>query len=162
METRQNLTAEEISFLEKKKSDALLHLILCAFSLIFGLLLSIVIIKDSSDSILLCGIMSIIFFIPIAKNLRQFLSISKDINGGVKKILVTHIEDFKEAVYINKQGRKVGSDHYIFLDGEKYAVKEEHFYPLGKGDVIEAHISPHSKYAFNIEKTGNKSTKNSV
>lgn len=151
-ELESKLTSEELLFLEGKKNNAFLYLIIFSVGLIFGILLYAVVLKDAIAIIILSLVSSAVMMIPIWKNLNLLLRINKDIEGGAKKVLTTEIQDFKEAVQNNRQGEKVSADYFLFLDGEKYQVKEEHYYPFGKGDLVKAYVSPNSKFAFHVEK----------
>lgn len=152
VEPQNKLSPEEISFLIEKKSSLAKNLFLfpCGVLIAFGYYF--LILDRTLEYFLLTFVLCIFYSIIFAKNLVQTIKINRDTSGGTKEFFTAVIDDFKLVTYQPKNSNHTYLEHYFYLEGVKYEVKEEYFYRFAKGDRVKVYIAPHSRYAFTFER----------
>lgn len=146
------LSSEEISFLQQKKSMSILFLLIELIAYGFGWLFGAATTNDFAGTVIYAGLITAFFGFLIFVEARKIRRFHRDLCGGVKIVFETTVEDFKQCSQRNDYGEVLYSDYFLIAGGEKYQVKADHYFRIDGGDVVRMTVAPASKYAFDVEK----------
>ena len=148
------LTDNERQILTVQRSRALRHGLL--FAILAVLLLGMVVLFHTLYCLVALPLFSLISLVRALIALLNFLSLSRDLKGGMKQIISGPVEAQNMDVSRSTSSRGVESDasykFWIQVKGKKLTVTEEQYYQFKKGDLAEAFIAPNSGTVFGINK----------
>src|SRR3954467_9428121 len=148
------LTDQERHILVAKRKQALQGVPL--FAILAIAVLGLLIAFHTLYCLIALPLFSLGLFVRALISLMSFLSLSRDLKDGQKRIISGPVDAQNMEVSRTKSRRGVeGSASYNFwiqVKGKKLTVTEEQYYQFKKGDLVEAYVAPNSGIVFGINK----------
>lgn len=146
------LSNEEISFLQQRKTLSVLSLVGYVLVFGFGCFFYAADIEDFTFAFIYAALITLIFGALIFREAKKISRINSDLRGNFKVVFESEIEDCKHTDEIRERGENLSSKYFLIVRGEKYRVKAEHYFKLGRGDKVRMTVAPAYRYAFDVEK----------